>query len=48
MSGASAFELLPLPRQQIQGHEVHLSDLQIAVVNLLFIFYEHSHQLDNY
>ena len=45
MSGASAFELLPLPRQQIQGH---LNPLEIAVVNLLFIFYEHSHQLDNY
>ena len=48
MSGASAFELLPLPRRQIQRHEVHLSDLQKAVVNLSFILHEHSHQLDDY
>jgi hypothetical protein len=48
MSGASAFQLLQRPQQQIQRHEVHLSPLQIAVVNLSFILHEHSHQLDDY
>jgi hypothetical protein len=51
MSGASAFELLPLPREHIEAKGINpngLSLLQIAVVNLLFIFYEHSHQLDDY
>ena len=51
MSGASAFELLPLPREHIQAQGINpngLSPLQTAVVNLLFIFYEHSHQLDDY
>ena len=51
MSGASAFKLLPLPQEHIKAQDCDpngLSPLQIAVVNLLFIFFEHSHQLDNY
>jgi len=51
MSGASAFELLPLPREHIQAQGINpngLSPLQTAVVNLLFILHEHSHLLDDY
>lgn len=46
MSGAGELELARKPRQQNQG--VHLSPLQTAVVNLLFILHEHSHLLDDY
>lgn len=47
MSGANAFQLLERPQQQIQRHNVQLTQHQIAVVNLLFILYEYSHLLDD-